>query len=133
MTKTIRQTVTFEAPPHAVFEALLDSRKHTAFTGDPATISRSVGGRFSTFGGWATGTNVRVDGDKILEQTWRTADFKEDEPDSTVAFHLSKKGTGTQLRFLQSHVPDRLADDLRQGWQDFYWRPLKAYLAEARE
>jgi hypothetical protein len=43
-------------------------------------------------------------------------------------FHLSKKEGGTRLIFVQSNVPDRLAEELRQGWIDFYWTPLKAYL-----
>ena len=34
MPKTIRQTATFKASPRAVYEALMDSRKHAAFTGN---------------------------------------------------------------------------------------------------
>jgi len=128
MAKTIRQTVILDAPPHAVFEALLDSKKHGAFTGDQATISRRVGGSFSAFGGYATGKNVRIEKDKVIVQSWRTTDFKEKEPDSKVMFHFSKKGVGTRLMFVHSDVPDRLAEDLAQGWKDFYWEPLKAYL-----
>ncbi len=131
MTKTIRQTVTLDAPPHAVFEALLDSKKHSAFTGDTARMSRKVGGRFSSFGGYATGTNVRIEKDKVLVQTWRTTDFRDGEKDSKVMFHLSKKGAGTRLMFVHSDVPDRLAADLAQGWKDFYWEPLKAYLGRS--
>lgn len=132
MAKTIRQTVILEAPPHAVFEALLDSKKHGAFTGDQATISRRVGGSFSAFGGYATGKNVRIEKDKVIVQSWRTTDFKEKEPDSKVMFHFSKKGVGTRLMFVHSDVPDRLAEDLAQGWKDFYWEPLKAYLERSR-
>jgi len=45
MSKTIRQSVTIKASPHAVYEALMDSRKHAAFSGMPARISRKVGAR----------------------------------------------------------------------------------------
>jgi activator of HSP90 ATPase len=128
MVTTIRQTAYFDATPHAVFEALLDAKKHSAFTGDTAKIDRTVGGRFSVFGGYATGKNERVEKDKVIAQTWRTTDFRPDEPDSKVMFHLSKKEGGTRLIFVQSNVPDRLAEELRQGWIDFYWTPLKAYL-----
>lgn len=47
--------------------------------------------------------------------------------------HLSKKGKGTRLIFVHSDVPDDLADDLAQGWIDFYWTPLKAYLGTPDE
>ena len=42
-TKTIEQSVTFNASPHDVYEALMDSEKHSQFTGAKALISREVG------------------------------------------------------------------------------------------
>ena len=128
MTKVIRQTVYFDAPPPEVFEALMDSKKHAAFTGDAAKIERRVGGAFSVWGGYATGKTLRFEKDKMIVQSWRTTDFARGDPDSKVTFHLSKKGTGTRLVFVQSNVPDEQAADLRQGWIDFYWKPLKEYL-----
>ncbi len=133
MTKTIRQSVSLRSPPHAVFEALLDSRRHSDFTGDRARISRKVGGTFSTFGGYASGKNLKIERDKVLVQSWRTTDFEDEEPDSTITFRFSKEGKGTRLSFVQSGVPDRLAADLAQGWRDFYWGPLKAYLGRPTE
>ena len=47
MSKSIRQTVTFKASPHAIYEALMDSKKHSEFTGGEAKISRKIGGKFS--------------------------------------------------------------------------------------
>ena len=38
ITKTIEQTVTIKANPHDVYEALMDSEKHSQFTGAPADI-----------------------------------------------------------------------------------------------
>lgn len=132
MTKTIRQTVYFDAPPHKVFEALMDSKKHAAFTGDTAKINPRVGGAFSTFGGWATGKTTRLEKDKIIVQSWRTSDFAQEDPDSKVMFHFSKKGNGTRLVFVQSNVRDDQAEDLKQGWIDFYWDPLKKYLKSSK-
>ena len=128
MSTTIRQTVLLEAPPHAVFEAILDSKKHSAFTGDKASLSRKVGGKFTAFDGYIRGENVKIEKDKVIVQSWRNTDFKETDPDSKVMFHFSKKGKGTRLLFVHSNVPNRLAEDLRQGWLDFYWAPLKVYL-----
>src|SRR5512136_987403 len=128
MAKTIRQTVYFEAPPHVVFEALMDTKKHAAFTGSKARISRKVGGSISAWDGYITGKNLKLEPDKVIVQAWRTVEFKDGEPDSKVMFHLSKKGKGTRLIFVHSSVPDRLADDLSQGWHDSYWDPMKAYL-----
>ena len=128
MATTIRQTVLLEAPPHTVFEAILDSKQHSAFTGDKASLSRKVGGKFTAFDGYIRGENVKIEKDKVIVQSWRNTDFKETDPDSKVMFHFSKKGKGTRLLFVHSNVPNRLAEDLRQGWLDFYWAPLKVYL-----
>ncbi len=128
MATTIRQTVTFDAPPHAVFESLLDSKKHAAFTGSKARISRKVGGKVSAWDGYIEGRNLRIEKDKVIVQSWRTTDFQEEDPDSQVMFHLSRKGSGTRLLFVHRNVPDRLAEEFRQGWIDNYWVPLKAYL-----
>jgi activator of HSP90 ATPase len=132
MATTIRQTVLLDAPPHAVFEAILDSKKHSAFTGDKASLSRKVGGKFSAFDGYIRGENLRIEKDKVIVQSWRSTDFKESDPDSKVMFHFSKKGQATRLMFVHSNVPNRLAEDLRQGWLDFYWAPLKVYLEPAK-
>ena len=125
---TIRQMVTFDAPPHEVFEALIDARKHAAFTGDTARIDRRVGGSFSVWGGYATGKTLRLEKDKVIVQTWRTTGFAEGDADSEVMFQFSTKGEGTRLMFVHSGIPDALAEDIKQGWIDFYWTPLKAYL-----
>ncbi|HLB67103.1 MAG TPA: hypothetical protein VJN63_01280 [Thermoplasmata archaeon] len=50
MTKVIRQTVYFDAPPPAVFEALM----------------RRVGGAFSVWGGYATGKTLRLEKDRVV-------------------------------------------------------------------
>ncbi|MBE3119725.1 MAG: hypothetical protein IMZ50_13355 [Candidatus Atribacteria bacterium] len=44
MSKVINQTVTFKVTPHDIYETLMDSKKHAAFTGGKASISRAVGG-----------------------------------------------------------------------------------------
>ncbi len=132
MATTIRQTVEFDAPPHAVFEALMDSKKHAAFTGSKASVSRKVGGAISAWNGYIEGKNLRIEKDKVIVQSWRTTDFAEKDPDSQIMFHFSKKGKGTRLIFVHSKVPDRLAEEFRQGWIDSYWVPLKAYLESAK-
>ena len=132
MAKTIRQTVEFEVPPHEVFDALMDAKRHAAFTGAKARIAPRVGGAFSVWDGYATGKTERLEKDKVIVQSWRTTDFAVDDPDSTVMFHFSRKGKGTRLIFVHSKVPDALADDIAQGWIDFYWTPMKAYFARPR-
>ncbi len=71
MSKDIKQTVTLDARPSVVFEALMDSRKHSGFTGAPAKVSRKVGGTFSCHGGYIGGVNVALAENKSIVQAWR--------------------------------------------------------------
>lgn len=128
--KTIRQTVTIRAAPLAVYEALMDSRIHSAFTGSAARISPRVGGRFTAYDGYAEGRNLELIPGRKIVQTWRASDWPEGHY-STATFALAKARTGTTLTFTQAGVPDDQAAAVRQGWVEFYWEPLKAMLATA--
>lgn len=125
-TKTIRQTVTFKASPYEVYEALMDSGKHSKFTGSKAVISRKIGGTFSAWGGSISGTNLVLVPDKKIVQAWRS-----DESDwpkghySKVTFLLKKLRKGTRLIFTQTGVPEAAYASINQGWRDYYWKPMK--------
>ena len=126
-TKTIHQTVSIKASPHQVYEALMDSRKHTKFTGDTAKISREVGGRFTAWGGYIDGINIELVPDKKIVQSWRGSDWPEDHySKATLSFEETKGGT--TLKFTQSGVPEEHPDEISQGWHDYYWKPIKEML-----
>jgi activator of HSP90 ATPase len=126
-TKTIRQQVTFKgASPHALYEWLMDSKKHAKLTGDKVKMSREVDGKFTAGGGWIDGMNVELVKDKLIVQAWRGND--DDWPKgyySAVRFRFTKVPGGTRLDFLHSGVPVAAYDMIRDGWQEYYWEPLK--------
>jgi activator of HSP90 ATPase len=128
-TKTVRQTVTFKATPHEIYEMLMDSGKHARFTGDKATISRTVGGRFSVYDGGLTGVNLELVPDRRIVQSWRSSDWPEGHF-SRVTFALAEVAGGTRLAFRQSGVPEDEYDDISQGWRDYYWEPMREMLRE---
>ncbi len=127
-TKTIRQSATFAASPHAVYEMLMDSRKHARFTGEKAKISRTVGGTFSAYDGYITGVNLTLEPDKEIVQSWRGSDWPEGHF-SKVTFSLEEVKGGTRLTFRHSGVPEEFYEDIKQGWRDYYWTPMKEMLA----
>jgi activator of HSP90 ATPase len=122
--RTIKQSVTFKVTPHDVYEALMDSDKHSQFTGGKAEISRKVGGRFSAFDGYSEGTNLELVPDKKIVQSWRASDWPEGRY-SKVTFSLKEIHGGTRLTFTQTGVPGEQYDDISQGWRDYYWTPMK--------
>ena len=126
-TQNIQQSVTIKATPRGVYETLMDSRKHSKFTGEKASISRKVGGKFSIFDGGLTGVNLELVQDKKIVQAWRGSDWPKGHY-SIATFSLKRIKGGTRLVFIQIGVPDREYKGINQGWHDYYWKPMKAML-----
>jgi activator of HSP90 ATPase len=124
MGKNIRQTVTFKAAPHEVYEVLMDQKKHAKLVGSEASISRKAGGKFVIYGGDIEGKNLELDPDQKIVQTWRFNDWPEGHF-STVTFVFTPIEKGTRLTFTQTDVPDDKYEEIKQGWTDYYWSPLK--------
>ena len=127
-TRTIRQTVTIPATPKQVYDALMVSRLHKAFTGAKATISTKVGGKFSAWDGYIHGTNVELVPGKRIVQRWRPSDGSwAADHYSVVKYVLTPVRGGTKISFTHSGVPAEHAGHLSKGWYKSYWDPLKKY------
>jgi len=125
--RTIRQSTTFKSSPNEVYELLMDSRKHSKFTGAKASISRKVGGKFSVYGKYIQGINLELVPARRIVQVWRGSDWPKGWY-SIASFSLQKVKGGTRLVFTQIGVPDREYKGINQGWRDYYWKPMKEIL-----
>ena len=119
--------MTFEASAHEVYEALMDSKKHSMFTGSEVQMSRKVGTEFSVYGGDIQGINLELVPDKKIVQSWRYSDWPEGHYSKAI-FSLKEVSVGTRLTFTQAGVPEEFYDDISQGWGDYYWEPMKEIL-----
>lgn len=130
-TRTIRQVVDFNVTCHEVYEALMDSRKHSEFTGGRCSISRKVGGRISIYDGYIVGKNLEVIPDKKIVQLWRPEeDCWPSDYFSRVTFSLKAVKSGTRLSFTQSGVPVACGDRFDIGWKEHYWAKMKQMFDE---
>ncbi len=127
MSRVITQTVIFKASPHQVYEALMDSKKHAAFTGGTVRISREAGGEIMAYDDYITGKNIELVADEKIVQAWRAVDWPEGYF-STVTFLLAPIPEGTRLDFTHADVPEGTEAEFEQGWIDNYWEPMKAFL-----
>jgi uncharacterized protein YndB with AHSA1/START domain len=128
--RTIRQTVVLPGTPREVYNALMTSRGHKAFTGAEARISQKVGGKFMAWGGYIHGANLKLIPGKTIVQTWRPTDVTWPKAYySQVRFELTKSPRGTRVKFTHSGVPVEHAGHLADGWKKSYWDPLRAYLS----
>lgn len=127
-TKDLKQQVTFKASPHTVYEIIMDSRKHSALSGDIAKITRRVGGKF-TVGDYIEGVNLEIVPDEKIIQTWRYNDWPEGHFSRATFFFKPVPG-GTRLTFTQTGIPEQFYHDIKQGWIDYYWNPMKEMLED---
>jgi len=123
-TKDLTQTTVFKASADDVYDALMDSQKHSEFTGGKAVMSQKVGGKFTAYDGYIEGTNTELKPGKKIIQSWRATDWPKGHF-SKVTYTLTKKGGKTELKFKQEGVPADQYDAIKQGWVDYYWEPLK--------
>ncbi len=125
--KNIQHTVLIRAGPEAVYDALMNEKKHARFTGNPAKIRAKPGAAFSCYGRYITGITLELRPARRIVQAWRSQGWP-DGHYSIVTFALAKKSGGTQLRFTQIGVPAGDYAAKNQGWKTHYWQPLKKFL-----
>ena len=128
-TKNIRQSITIKASPKDVYEAFMDSKEHSMITRARAKISKHIGGHFSAFEGWAQGEIIDLIPDKRIVLTWHADDDgwpKDHYSKITITLHKIKEGT--RLTFFQSKIPMTDYKDIKEGWHEHYWNPMKAIL-----
>ena len=127
-TKTLRQTVTFKASPRAVYDMLMDSKKHQSLSGVPAKISKKVGGRFTAWGSHLSGFNLVLKPGQKIVQAWRATGWWPDHY-SIATFDITKAHGGSRLTFTQIGIPPGRYSGHNRGWIETYWTPMKEIFA----
>jgi len=127
---TIRQTALVDATPLEVYEAYVDPKKHAAFTGQSASGAAKVGAKFTAGDGYITAKHLELKRGKKIVQEWTTSEWPEGFPPSLLQLSLKAKGNKTELTMVHSEVPEEQVDYYAEGWQEFYWKPMKEYFAK---
>ncbi|GIK52429.1 MAG: hypothetical protein BroJett014_14020 [Planctomycetota bacterium] len=122
-------SATIPASPRAVYEAWLDSRKHGDMTGSDAGVDGRVGGLFSAWDGYIEGTTRELAANQRIVQEWRTSEFPPGAPDSRVEITLEAVGAACRLTLKHTALPPGDGPKYRQGWEDYYFKPMKEYFA----
>jgi activator of HSP90 ATPase len=128
-TVTITQTALIPATPVEAYDALVNARKHSAFTGAAATSAHRIGGRFTAWDGYISGKYLALIPGRRISAEWSTTEWPRDYPPSLIEFTFEPIPKGTRLKMVQSQVPTAQAPNYRTGWRDYYWTPLRAYFA----
>ncbi|MCJ7702905.1 MAG: SRPBCC domain-containing protein [Anaerolineales bacterium] len=114
------------ASPDAIYEAWLDSERHTRMTGGQAKISPNIGDTFEAWDGYIQGKNLVLEYPGRILQLWRTSEFDDSDKDSLLEILFESEGDGTRVTIRHSDLPDH-GIQYRQGWIDAYFVPMMAY------
>ena len=127
---TIKQKTLIPATPDEVYDAFMEAKKHSAFTGSKATSDPKVGGEFTAWDGYISGRNLELVKGKRIVQEWSTTDWPDKFPPSRLELTFKEAKGGTEISMIHSNVPAEQADDLAEGWNEFYWKPMKEYFTK---
>jgi activator of HSP90 ATPase len=125
--ESIRLSETFPVSAKKIFDALLNSKEHSAIIGGKAEIFPRRGTKFRIWNGYITGNNIIVQPYGRIVQTWRTKEFPDGAQDSNLEILLEKVNGGTKLTMIHSNLPDGESKKYEKGWKDYYLRPMKKY------
>src|ERR1700694_3409767 len=112
-TRTIEQTVVFDASPREVYRALVESKRHAAFTGARASIANKRGGKMSAYNGYVSGELLVLRPGQRLLPTWKSQTWPRGRAESILDIRLEPLGKKTRLTMIHSGVPPSLAKGFR--------------------
>ncbi len=123
--KLIRE---FPVSEQTLYDAWIDSEIHSAMTGGEAHCSKQEGEAFSAWDGYIEGVNLRLKPHQQIIQKWRTADFEDEDPDSTLQLDFTPTSSGCAITLTHYDIPEG-QPDYEQGWIDNYFEPMETYFA----
>ncbi len=130
MPEKIKMSAVIPATPKEIYNAWLNSKAHSDFTGGAAKIDPKLKGKFTAWDDYISGTNIELVPHKKIVQAWRTTEFPDKHPDSILEVILEPVPKGTKVTFIHSEIPDGQSEDYKKGWKDFYFTPMKKYFSK---
>ncbi len=128
--KSFRTFANFETSVSNIFNAWLSSEGHSNMTGGEAKVSKTVGDTFEAWDGYISGKNLEIVHNKRIVQSWRTMEFNEEDADSTIELVFEENDGNCQILLTHSNIPEG-QPDYKQGWEEHYFMPMRAYFVDA--
>jgi activator of HSP90 ATPase len=129
MTEEFTLHTTLPAGPEAIYRAWLSPDGHAAMTGSPARVEGRPNGAFTAWDGYIWGTFIELEENRRILQTWRTSECPQDAGDSHVELLVEPRGSSTEITLRHWDFPDGQAASYKQGWENFYFKPMRLYFA----
>jgi uncharacterized protein YndB with AHSA1/START domain len=131
MAESTEVTRVIKAPARRIYEAWMDPEEHALMTG--AATSGGEDGNYTAWDGYIEGRTVTAEPYTRIVQSWRTSEFPDGTPDSTLTIELTEVADGTEVKLVHTNIPAGQGDDYAAGWKDYYFDPMEKYFASPRE
>ncbi|MGD0139589.1 MAG: SRPBCC domain-containing protein [Tepidisphaeraceae bacterium] len=128
MTKPIVQTAKFPVSAKQLYDVYLDPKRHAGVTGAPVRISPTPGSKFEAFDGMLSGSTVFTLPGKLIVQRWRSENFRITDLDSILILTFSDEDKQGRIDLVHVNVPAQDYKGVTEGWEKYYWAPLRRYL-----
>jgi len=128
MLKTIEQSVRFSASARELYDIYMDPAAHAAVTGGKVIISAKPGSKFAAFDGMLTGVTVFTIPGEFILQRWRSMMFHDTDLDSILILRFVQEGKRGRIDLVHANVPKHDYMGVNEGWEKYYWEPLRNYL-----
>ncbi len=126
-TKDILLTLKLDTTPQELYDTFMDAEKHSDLINDEAVVDATEEGEFSLWGGSITGVTEELEPPLKIVQKWRY-DYEDWPSDfySEVTIEFEDLGDNvTKLTLTHNNIPEMYADDIKDGWEEYYFKPLK--------
>jgi uncharacterized protein YndB with AHSA1/START domain len=132
--KSFTVSASFPCSPEAVFTALTNARRITAWSGQNGKIQPTIGGTMELFDGWVKGIVLAYESGKRLSFTWKPAEWAKENQASIVTCTFKPTKTGTKLILKHSGFPNEgEMQSHKTGWTEFVFDPLNLYLTSIQK
>ncbi len=127
-TMDLIQELYFVATPEQVYDSIMIQKLHAEITNSDVAIENEINTAFSAYNNYILGNNVLLDKPTLIVQEWRAVE--ENWPDyhlSTVQFKIQPSEEGAHLTFIHKGIPEEYFESISTGWDEYYWKPMKAF------
>lgn len=122
--KNIKQNHKITAEREIVYAALTNQVTIELWSGFEASFQPLADTEFSLWDGDIVGKNIEIIPGELIKQQWY---FDGQDEESIVTIKLKDAGKNTDIELLHINIPDEAFDDMKEGWNKYYFGALKKY------
>ena len=123
-TKKLKMTEKFRCECRDLYNALTTAQMISAWSRSQTKEDASASQDFSFFSGNVTGTYTQLVENEKVAMRWRQKSWLAGHH-SNVTITMEQVDGCVELKLEQNGIPSESFDATKQGWTNYYWKPIK--------